>query len=202
MKNSNKYPSDVVFTPTVKKVQEQYGSRRSYARMEKGSGWNTIISSDLESFLNLIDSFYFGTANLKGQPYIQHRGGEKGFLKKLDDHHLAFLDYSGNRQYISIGNIEDNNKVTLFLMHYPTQSRIKIWGTASISNDADLIEQLKDADYKARIDRVIIIKVSAWDVNCRQHIKQRFSTDQIEKVTQPLKDKIKELELKLQQYES
>lgn len=189
-----KYPSDIVFTPSVKKLQEQYKSRRGYARMEQNGGWNTKATEDLAQFLAQIDSFYFGTANSEGQPYIQHRGGQNGFLKVIDEEHLGFVDFSGNKQYITLGNLNENNKSTIFLMHYPSQTRIKIWGTASISSDEFLIEQLKDEDYHAKIERAIVFKITAWDVNCRQHIKQRFTAEDIEKITQPLRDKIKVLE--------
>lgn len=192
-----KYPSDIVFTPSVKKLQEYYNSRNGYARMEQFGGWNTKASEDLAQFLTQIDSFYFGTANTEGQPYIQHRGGQKGFLKVIDEHHLGFVDFSGNKQYISLGNLSENNKSTIFLMHYPSQTRIKLWGTASVSKDASLINQLKDNDYHAKIERAIIFKIVAWDVNCKQHIKQRLTAEDIKKITQPLHDKIKALEAKI-----
>jgi len=120
------------------------------------------------------------SSNADGQPYIQHRGGPKGFLKVLDDAHLAFADFAGNRQYISVGNIDDNNKIHLFLMDYPNRRRVKIWGEAKvISDDNELIEQLKDEDYVVPIERVIKIKVNAWDVNCPQHIQQRYTIEEI-----------------------
>ncbi len=192
------YPSDIVFTPAVKKLQEHYKSRNSYARMEQYGGWNTQVTSDLIQFLEKIDSFYFGTANNNGQPYIQHRGGPKGFLKAIDNEHLAFADYSGNMQYISIGNLSENDQATIFLMHYPSQSRIKIWGTAKvITDDSELIKSLHDPSYKAKLERAIVFKVKAWDINCRQHIKQRFTVEDIEKITTPLYDKIKLLEERL-----
>jgi len=194
-----KYPSDIVFTSSVKKIQEKNGSRNSYARMEQYGGWNTKVTPDLEEFLSSIDSFYFGTSNVEGQAYIQHRGGQKGFLKVIDDEHLGFLDFSGNRQYISIGNLSENNKATIFLMHYPSQTRIKIWGTAEILNDKQLIESLKDDSYRAKIERAIVFKVEAWDINCKQHIKQRFTAEEIEKITKPLHQKIKELEAIIKQ---
>lgn len=189
-----KYPSDIVFTSSVKKIQEKYKSRDSYARMEQFGGWNTKVKSELKDFLSMMDSFYFGTANSDGQPYIQHRGGAKGFLKVIDEETLAFADFSGNKQYISVGNLSENNKATLFLMNYASQTRIKIWGTAEVSVDEKLLESLHDSSYQAKIERAIIFKVKAWDVNCRQHIKQRFAAEEIEKITRPLQEKIKELE--------
>lgn len=193
-----KYTSDIVFTSSVKKMQEENGSRSSYARMEQYGGWNTKITPDLIEFLSSIDSFYFGTANIEGQPYIQHRGGQKGFLKVIDDEHLGFVDFSGNRQYVSIGNLSKNNKATIFLMHYPSQTRIKIWGTAQVSTNKELIKSIKDDSYKARIERAIIFKVEAWDINCKQHIKQRFTPEDIDKLTKTLYEKIDQLEKELQ----
>lgn len=192
-----KYTSDIVFTPKVKEFQEKYNSRNSYSRMERNGSWNSKVTSELIHFLATIDSFYFGSSNSEGQPYIQHRGGMMGFLKPIDEKHLGFADFSGNKQYISIGNLSENDKATIFLMHYPSQTRIKIWGTAKISEDPELIESLKDEDYHAKIERAIIFKVEAWDVNCRQHIKQRFTAEEIKKITDPLQSKINELEIKL-----
>jgi len=194
-----RYTSDIVFTPAVKRFQEQFKSRNSYARMEQFGGWNTKVSKDLESFLEGMDSFYFGSANSDGQPYIQHRGGEKGFLKVIDNETLAFADFSGNKQYISIGNLSENNKATIFLMHYASKTRIKIWGTAYVDTDETLINSLRDENYSAKIERVIVFKVKAWDVNCKQHIKQRFTADEIKHITEPLETKIKTLETTIKQ---
>ncbi len=189
-----KYPSDIVFTPSVKKVQEKYKSRNSYARMEQIGGWNTKVTSELKDFLSTMDSFYFGSANSEGQPYIQHRGGPKGFLKVIGEETLAFADFSGNKQYISVGNLSENNRATLFLMNYASQTRIKIWGTAEVSDDEKLLESLHNSSYHAKIERAILFKMKAWDVNCKQHIKQRYTAEEIERITGSLHDKIKELE--------
>ncbi len=195
-----KYTSDIAFTPAVKALQEKYRSRSGYARMEQSGGWQSQITPQLEHFLSSMDSFYFGTANDEGQPYIQHRGGPKGFLKVLDHKRLAFADFSGNRQYISTGNLNENNKAFIFLMDYPNQSRIKIWGTSEvIFDDKELLESLSDPSYGARLERAIIFTVEAWDVNCPQHIQQRFTVEDIDKLTAPLHKKIKELEEQLGQ---
>ncbi|WP_303317030.1 pyridoxamine 5'-phosphate oxidase family protein [Flavivirga abyssicola] len=189
-----KYTSDIAFTPAVKKLQEKFGSRKGYERMEISGGWQQEINANLAQILQNMDSFYFATSNNNNQPYIQHRGGPKGFLKVIDNKCLAFADFSGNKQYISIGNLSENNKAYIFLMDYANQTRIKIWGTAKIvENDTKLINFLSDEHYNAKSERAIIFTVEAWDVNCRQHIQRRFTIDQIEEVTKPLYDKIKAL---------
>lgn len=179
--NESKFVSDIAFTEAVKKRQEEMGSRRSYQMMAERRDWQTKITAQLRYFIEERDSFYMASANSEGQPYIQHRGGLKGFLKVLDDEHIAFADFSGNRQYISAGNFDENNKVHLFLMDYPNRTRIKIWGEASvIDDDTDLIDQLKDQEYRAKIERVIKIKITAWDINCPQHIQQRFTVEEFQ----------------------
>jgi len=194
-----KYTSDIAFTPVVKALQEKHHSRNGYARMEQSGGWQSEITPYLEQFLSTMDSFYLGTANDQGQPYIQHRGGPKGFLKALDHKRLAFADYSGNRQYISTGNLSENNKAFIFLMDYPHRARIKIWGSSQvIENDKALLESLADPNYKAKLERVIVFTVEAWDVNCPQHIQQRFTAEDIEMLTKPLYERIQTLEAQLQ----
>ena len=140
------YISDIAFTDTVKKIQEQKGSRSSYINMEERGSWEDTVTHQLRDFIAERDSFYMSTVNNEGQPYIQHRGGPKGFLKVIDSRTLGFADFSGNRQYISYGNLEENNKVCLFFMDYPNRARIKLWGTAEVKeDDASLIEQLTTA---------------------------------------------------------
>jgi len=191
----SQYPSDVVFSTAVKKVQQRQVSRKNYARMEERGGWQTQIDSGLQQFLSNMDSFYMGTANKEGQPYIQHRGGPKGFLKVLDNNRLAFADFGGNRQYISIGNLSENNKATIFLMDYPNRTRIKLWGTAAVvENDEELLMSLSDPDYRGRVERAVVFTLTAWDVNCPQHIQPRFTQEAIATVTDPLKKRIVELE--------
>jgi len=200
-KNPIIYTSDVAFTPAVKKIQEINNSRRNYARMEQSRGWQSEITSQLEHFLQIMDSFYFSTANGQGQPYVQHRGGPKGFLKVLDHKTLAFADFAGNQQFITAGNLSENNKAYIFLMDYPNRRRIKIWGTAKlISNDQKLLDSLSDPSYQARPERAILFTVSAWDSNCPQHIKQRFTKEDIEDITAPLYQKIEALESIIEQH--
>lgn len=190
--------SDIAFTPTVKTVQERKGSRENYAKMEQKGGWKDVVTEDLAQFIGARDSFYLGTASDDGQPYIQHRGGEPGFLKVVDEHTLAFADFKGNRQYLSTGNLLDNNKAYIFLMDYPNRRRIKIWGTAKvIDDDPALIEQLTDTDYSGKPEQAIVFTIKAWDVNCPQHITRRYSEAEVAEITAPLTDRIAELEKKL-----
>jgi predicted pyridoxine 5'-phosphate oxidase superfamily flavin-nucleotide-binding protein len=163
--------------------------------MEEGDGWSDTITPELADFLSAVDSIYLATASAEGKPYIQHRGGPKGFLKILDDQTLAFADFAGNRQYISLGNLAENNQAFLFLMDYATQSRIKIWGTAEvIENDIDLLNQLTDSQYKGKPERVIRFHVEAWDANCRQHIPVKYSQKEVDAIIKPLIKRLEQLE--------
>lgn len=192
------YPSDVAFTPAVKTFQERNGSRQSYARMEKGRGWQTCITPDLSEFLAELDMFYLGTANAAGQPYIQYRGGPPGFLKVIDEQTLGFADFGGNRQYITLGNLTENPQAFIFLMDYANSQRVKLWGTARVvENDPELLKRLRDPGYDGKVERAIVFSVEAWDINCSQHIHQRFSQRQIAPVVEKLQERVKELESEL-----
>lgn len=187
--------SDIAFTPSVKAVQERMGSRKQYARMEEGAGWSNTVTPELLEFLKEVDSLYLATANMDGQPYIQHRGGPQGFLKVLDSQTLAFADFAGNRQYISLGNLAENNQAFLFLMDYATQTRIKIWGSAEvIEDDPALLKQLSDARYKGKPERVIRFHMEAWDANCRQHIPVKYSQKEVDAIVRPLIERLGQLE--------
>ena len=187
--------SDIAFSESVKRKQEELGSRAIYQKMAENRDWQQKITPQLSQFIGERDSFYMASVNEEGQPYIQHRGGPKGFLKVIDEDHLAFADYSGNRQYISIGNFAENNKVHLFLMDYPNRSRIKVWGEAEVVEVTDaLLGQFADIDYHAKIERIIKIKVVAWDVNCPQHIQPRFTLEELEPHIEALKQRIADLE--------
>jgi predicted pyridoxine 5'-phosphate oxidase superfamily flavin-nucleotide-binding protein len=175
-----KYPSDIAFTPAVKAIQSQKGSRSSYAWMERGQGWHTTVTPELAEFLADLDMFYLGSANAEGQPYVQYRGGPPGFLKVLDEHTLGFADFLGNRQYITLGNLAENPKAFLFLMDYANRRRVKVWGTARVVEGNGTLEaRLRDPAYPGKVERAILFTVEAWDVNCRQHIHQRFSQRQL-----------------------
>ena len=187
--------SDVAFTASVKAVQERRGSRRAYHRMEENGGWRTTVTPELAAFLAERDSIYLATANARGQPYIQHRGGPKGFVRVLDEKTLGFVDYTGNRQYISTGNLAENPRAMIFLMDYERRQRVKIWGRARVvETDPGLIASLMPPDYKARPEAAIVFEVEAWDANCPQHIpKMLFAGDVAEAVGAP-RDRIAKLE--------
>ena len=176
------YSSDIAFTETVKAIQSRKGSRAAYARQEMAGGWQTVISEDLKGFIEAQTSVFLATANAEGQPYIQHRGGPEGFLKVIDPHTIGFVDFAGNRQFITSGNLAENPKAYLFLIDYTHRRRVKIWGTARIiEGDASLTADLMPAAYRARAEQVILFTVSAWDANCPQHIPQRFEAKDVAK---------------------
>jgi uncharacterized protein len=203
MSTDNLFSSDIAFTPAVKAVQQRKGSRRGYARMEEGGSWQTHITAELKSFVEAQTSFFLGTANNDGQPYIQHRGGPAGFLKVIDSKTLGFVDFAGNRQYISQGNLVDNPKAYLFLIDYAHQRRIKIWGEARIvEGDADLTTQLMPIGYKARAEQIILFTISAWDANCPQHIPQRFEAADVASALAERDERIRLLELEIAQLRS
>jgi predicted pyridoxine 5'-phosphate oxidase superfamily flavin-nucleotide-binding protein len=175
MKAPLEYSSDIAFTPIVKAIQARKGSRQIYARMEEGGAWRTTITPDLAEFVAAQTSAFLGTASADGQPYIQHRGGPAGFLQVLDEKTIAFADFAGNRQFISQGNLSENPKAFLFLIDYARRRRIKIWGEARVvEDDPALTAKLMPADYRTKSEQAILFTVAAWDVNCPQHIPQRF----------------------------
>ena len=187
--------SDIAFTPAVKAAQEKHGSRSAYSKMEQRGGWRAVVTPELAEFIARRDSFYLGTATADGQPTIQHRGGPRGFLKVLDEHTLAMADYVGNSQYISLGNMSENNKAFIFLMDYPNRKRIKIWGTAEfVEDDAELLQRVTDAGYEARPQRVLLFHVKAWDLNCNLHIQQRFTEEEMGPAVEELQERIQKLE--------
>ncbi|HLN09710.1 MAG TPA: pyridoxamine 5'-phosphate oxidase family protein, partial [Xanthobacteraceae bacterium] len=167
METIQAYASDIAFTPSVKAVQTRKDSRHAYQRMEERGGWQTRITSDLAALIAAQTSIFIATASADGQPYIQHRGGPAGFLRVLDDRTIGFVDFSGNRQYITQSNLAENPKAHLFLIDYAHRRRIKIWGEARIvEGDPELTAKLMPGGYKARPEQVILFAVSAWDANC------------------------------------
>jgi predicted pyridoxine 5'-phosphate oxidase superfamily flavin-nucleotide-binding protein len=172
--------TQLAFTESVKQVQEQYGTRNAYARME-ASGDRFVLTEDEISFIQSRDSFYIGTVGEGGWPYVQFRGGPKGFLKVIDETTIAYVDFRGNGQYISTGNINTSNKTSLFLIDYPSQRRLKIWAESTItpSNENEkLLKELQVEGYKARLERIVIFKVQAYDWNCPQHITPRYTMEE------------------------
>lgn len=190
--------SDVAFSPSVKAVQARKGSREAYARMEQRGGWRTAIDDDLKAMIEAQTSVFLGTASATGQPTIQHRGGPAGFLHVLDEHTIAFADFAGNRQYISQGNLAENDQAMLFLIDYAELRRVKIWGRARVvEGDAALLQRLMPAGYRARGEQVMLFEVTAWDANCSQHIPQRFDVAEVQAALKARDDRIAALEARL-----
>ena len=198
MSDTQIYSSDVAFTPAVKEIQARKGSRDAYARVEQQGGWRTEVDENLSAFLADANSLYFATASAGGQPYIQHRGGPKGFVKVLDKNTLAFADYSGNRQYITQGNLSENPKAHIFLMDYAHRRRVKIWGEARvIDDDPALLNSLMPGGYRARPEQAVLFRISAWDTNCPQHIPQKFDAADVAAALAARDARIGELEAEL-----
>lgn len=164
------HASDIAFSPAVKAVQARLGSRAGYQRMAEKNDWSDEITPDLAGFIADQDSFCMATASADGQPYVQHRGGPPGFLRVLDRQTLAFADFAGNRQYITVGNLSENPRAQLFLIDYESRTRVKIWGIAECVDDPGLLAALMPPGYEARGERVILFRVRAWDANCPRHI--------------------------------
>jgi uncharacterized protein len=185
---------DVAFTPAIKAIQARKGSRESYADRR----WRTEIDDNLAVFLAETNSFYLATASADGQPYIQHRGGPRGFVKILDKHTIAFADYGGNRQYITQGNLSENPKAYIFVMDYAHRRRVKLWGEARVvEDDAALLDSLMPKGYRARPEQVILFKIAAWDTNCPQHIPQKFDAADVAAALAQRDARIAELEAEL-----
>ena len=182
---------DVLFSNAVKAEQARLGSRDSF----EGREWKTEITDDLREFLRVVDTFFLATASADGRPYVQHRGGPPGFLKPIGTSMLAFADFAGNRQYITLGHLKENDRAHIFIPHFATQQRVKLWGTArAVEGDVELMERLVDPTYKARPQRAIVFTLEAWDSNCRQHIVPRYSEAEIAPAIDQLARRIKELE--------
>jgi predicted pyridoxine 5'-phosphate oxidase superfamily flavin-nucleotide-binding protein len=191
----NNVSSDIAFTSSVKAMQERRGSRRSYAKLEMRGGFRTAVTPDLAAFLSQVDSAVLSTANALGQPYAQHRGGPKGFIKVIDDTTLGFADYSGNKQYITLGNLAENSRAFLLLIDYATGRRIKLWGHARVvDDDAEMVRRLMPPGYDARPEQVIVFAIAAWDVNCPQHIPQKFDAADVAKALEESQARIAALE--------
>jgi uncharacterized protein len=198
MSDTQHYSSDVAFTPAVKAIQTLKGSRNAYANVEENGGWRTEVDADLRAFLAEQNSMFLATASADGQPYIQHRGGPKGFIRVLDKSTLAFADYSGNRQFITQGNLSENPKANIFLIDYAHRRRVKIWGEARVvDDDPALLKSLMPQGYKARPEQVILFRIAAWDTNCPQHIPQKFDAADVAAALAYRDGRIAELEAEL-----
>ncbi len=192
------FSSDVACTPAVKAIQARKGSRAGYAQVEQSGGWRTEIDEKLAGFLAETNSFYLATATADGQPYIQHRGGPKGFIKVIDKNTIAFADYSGNRQFITQGNLSENPKAHIFVMDYAHRRRVKIWGEARVvDDDPAMTAALMPNGYKARPEQVILFRIAAWDTNCPQHIPQKFDAADVAQALAARDGRIAELEAEL-----
>jgi uncharacterized protein len=198
MTDTRSYSSDVAFTAAVKAIQARKGSRETYAHVERNGGWRTEIDDNLAAFLAGTNSFYLATASKDGQPYIQHRGGPEGFVKVLDKRTIAFADFSGNRQFITQGNLSENPKAHIFMMDYAHRRRVKIWGEARIvDDDPALLQSLMPKGYRARPEQVILFRIAAWDTNCPQHIPQKFDAADVAAALAARDARIAELEAEL-----
>lgn len=186
--------AELAFTDAVRAMQDQNGSARMYARaLEKDTPADDRLGPNEIQFISMRDGFYQATVSETGWPYVQFRGGPRGFLKVLDDKTIAYADYRGNRQYISTGNLSQDDRIALILVDYPNSARIKILGHATISDDPDLIDQVMDADYKARPERVVVITVAGFDWNCPQHLPVRLTMEEMAPILEPFQKELAQL---------
>ena len=185
---------ELVFTPAARRAQAERGSASGYAK-KIAVGFPDTVTPELAAFVAEQDTAFLGTASADGAPYIQHRGGPKGFIKVIDEHTLGFADYRGNRQYITLGNLSENDRAYLFLIDFSRRQRIKLWGRARVvENDDALVAKLFDHGYKAKPERVILFTIEAWDVNCSQHITARLSEAEIEQMSATIQERFAALQ--------
>lgn len=196
--------AELTFTSAVKAAQTRYGSREMNQGFEQAPDARNELTTREMAFIAERNSFYQATVNEDGWPYLQHRGGAKGFLKALDSRTLGYADFSGNRQYLSVGNLSANNRISLFLMDYPNRRRLKIWGTTQVIHADDhpeLLAKLEMPDYRAPVERGILIRVEALDWNCPKHITPRYSEDELTAQWAEMQQKIAQLQAELQTYQ-
>jgi len=190
--------AELAFTPLVKEQQVKHGSRGAYERVENSFIPGSRLGVDEQTMIRTRDSFYMASVSETGWPYIQHRGGPKGFLHVLDDQTIGFADLRGNKQYISLGNLQHDDRVALFLMDYPSQSRLKILGHVEIHEDdataRELLETLRMSEEKTPAERAVLIRVEAFDWNCQQHITPRYTQEQLSEILEPIRRRLDELE--------
>lgn len=186
--------SDIVFTEAARRAQAQHGSARGYEK-RIAAGFPDRVTDELAAFIAELDTAFLATVSAAGAPYIQHRGGPKGFIKVLDARTLGFADYAGNRQYITVSNLAGNDRAYLFLLDFARRRRIKLWGRARVvEDDPALLARLSDPGYRGRPERAILFTIEAWDVNCSQHITARFTEAEVAEATAPLLQRIAALE--------
>jgi predicted pyridoxine 5'-phosphate oxidase superfamily flavin-nucleotide-binding protein len=192
--------AEIAFTDSVKAAQTRHGSRRAYQKFERDPERGDRLTEREIDFITDRDSFYMGSVNETGWPYVQHRGGPKGFLKVLDNKTVAFADFRGNKQYISVGNLNVDNRVALFIMDYPNQQRLKLWARARLvdrDQDPAQVAKLQDPSCDARVERAIVLTIEAFDWNCPQHITPRFSAAEVERMIAPLREENRALKAQL-----
>ena len=193
--------AEIAFTDSVKKLQEQHGSRRGYERMEKFNNVDGLTMNEV-TFIQNRDSFYLASIGVKEFPYVQHRGGPKGFLKVLDSKRIGFIDFVGNKQYVSVGNMATNNSVSLIMIDYPSKTRLKIFAKAEVvelKDNLELYDSLQLEDYEFRPERMLIFNIEAYDWNCPQHIIPRYTVDEINQAFSPQQEYIKSLEKEIKE---
>ena len=194
----NRPTTDVAFTPAVKALQTRRGSRAAYARLDERGGWPATVTEELAAFIAARDSFYLATASAAGQPYVQHRGGPRGFLRVVDERTLGFADFRGNRQYITVGNLAENDRAFIFLMDYENRQRIKLWGRARVvDDDMPLLARLAPAGYRAKPEQAVLFAIEAWDANCPQHIPHLVAAGEAGRTVAALQARIAALEEEL-----
>lgn len=191
--------AEIAFTDSVRDVQEMNNSRTMYSGMDEGEDHNHILTEREKTFIQARDSFYMASVSETGWPYVQHRGGPIGFMRVLDDRTLGFADFAGNRQYVSVGNLRKDDRVSLFFMDYPTRTRLKLLGRVKLigKNDAEILPRLEVDDYRARVERSFTIHVEAFDWNCPQHITPRFTEAEIEDRMIELKEENQHLQAQI-----
>ena len=188
----------LTFTPAVKAAQARYGAREHAARLEQVSQRNDRLNEGLIAFIADVDSFFIATANRDGWPYVQHRGGPPGFLKVLDDRTLAFADYAGNKQYLTTGNLLENNRVCLFVIDYARGRRLKLWGHATVIDDDQAFRaRVRDPDYPAPVERIVRIDLKAWDLNCRQHFPRLVNEQIVRRCVRGYENRIAALQARI-----
>lgn len=185
---------DVPFSPAVRAMQTRMGSRGIYRQVEKHGGFPSDLTPELLGFIAAADSAYLATASAAGQPYVQHRGGPKGFIRVLGPNLLGFADFSGNRQYVTAGNLSENDRAFLFIMDYRNRRRVKLWGRARCEEAPAIVEPLTPGDYAAPVERAILFQIEAWDLNCPRHIPARVDAAEIDMLVSALQDRIDTLE--------